>query len=62
MSEFKYFSHVLDELETDDAECRKKVTSGHQVPVFSNGLVLLKAWKTIRFLKGCMWKNVWVVA
>ena len=28
----------------------------------SDGLTILKEWRMIRLLKGCMWESVWVVA
>ena len=33
MLEFKYFRCVLDELDTDGAECRRKVAKGRRVTV-----------------------------
>ena len=30
--------------------------------VFSVGLTILKEWRMMGFLKGCMWESEWVVS
>ena len=32
------------------------------VKVFSIGFTILKEWRMIGLLKGCMWESVWLVA